>query len=325
MNTRLLISFPALILAFIPAAEGADSPLFSPGLVVNRGFCPEGVYGHTRWPGGMRPESVSPWGSFCENGNDNMGRLESQEFLAPSVLNLYLAGYPGLPGRRLILKNVQSGEETELRPQAVPEEEWRQDNLPVPPDWIGKPVRFIAEDRSTGGSGWLALTLPLLPASSILPLVDTHTRQSGFCANGVYPATKWPDNIAPRGIATLGSFCKSGDADTGWAASQPVKAGSYISAYIAGYPSTPGILLAAENMQTGLQLPLEPPTPREETWQLYHFRLPVEWKGQSVRILAGDKATGICGWIAFSDPVPANLNLIGRKQGRGRHRESDCG
>jgi hypothetical protein len=293
--------------AFVSIAAAADATLFSPGVVVSQGFCPDGVYGDTRWPGGKRPDGLTTWGSFCSSGNDDVGRIESQEFLAPSALTLYLAGYPGLPGRRLMLKNAASGEETELRPRATPGEEWQQNNLPVPPEWIGKSVRFVAEDRATGPYGWLGFSLPMLPASALLPFIDTHTPQGGFCANGVYSSTKWPSAVRPPGVTAWGSFCKNGDADTGWAASRPVKAGSYISIYIAGYPSTPGISLVAENMQTGRQILLKPPASPGEMWQLYHFRLPDEWKGQSARILAGDKATASFGWIGFSEPVPADL------------------
>ena len=298
---------PAPIPALIPPAVRSDSTLLSPGLAVNHGFCSNGVYGDTRWPGGRRPDGLSTWGSFCSNGNDDVGRLESQEFLAPSALNLYLAGYPGLPGRRLILKNLQSGEETDLRPHATPAEEWQPNNLPLPPEWIGKPVRLIAEDRATGPSGWFGFSLPLLPAPSLLPLIDTHAPHTGFCPNGVYSTTQWPANGRPPGIATWGSFCKNGDADMGWAASRPVIAGSYIHVYIAGYPGTPGIRLAVENVQSGLQVLLAAPASPREMWQLYHFRLPAEWKGQSIRILAGDQASGPGGWIGFSEPVPADL------------------
>lgn len=153
MDTRLLFSLPAfftLISALLPTAEASGAPLLSPSVIFNQGFCSDGAYGGTPWPGGKRPRDVIAWGSFCEAGDNNVGRLETQEFLAPATLNLYLAGYPGLPDRRLILRNAQSGEETELRPQTAPHEQWQPNTLPVPSGWIGKPVRLIAEDRATG-------------------------------------------------------------------------------------------------------------------------------------------------------------------------------
>jgi hypothetical protein len=292
----------ALTFAFTPAARSSGSTLPTLGLVANTGFCPDGAWQGGIWPGGRRPEGLYTWGSFCSFGDEDVGYAESQEFLAPPALNLYLAGYPGLPGRRLILKNVESGQETELRPQSTPGDEWHFNTLPVPPEWLGKRVQFIAEDRSTENSGWLAFSLPFLPVSSLLSPIDTTSPQGGFCPNGVYQATKW-QGVRPPGIVTWGSYCKSGDADTGWTASPPFIADSYVSIYTAGYAGKPGLRLAVENLQVGRQLPLQAPNPSGEMWRLHHFRLPDEWSGQSVRIVAWDQATGLGGWLAFSEPV----------------------
>jgi len=124
-------TFLFLLLALVPAVQAADSVTLS--IVKSSGFCPDGVWGETKWPGGVRPNGTSILGSFCAKQNDDVGRAESEDFLAPSALNLYLAGYPGLPGRRLLLKNVQSGEEWELKPKARPMEKWQYNSLPVPP------------------------------------------------------------------------------------------------------------------------------------------------------------------------------------------------
>ena len=270
MNPRVysLISLCAL-LALVPSAASAESALPSLGVVNNRGFCPDGVWDRTRWPGGERPDGLSIWGSYCAHGDDDVGRMELQEFLAPPALNLYLAGYAGLPKRRLILKNVQSGQETDLRPASTAGDQWRFYTLPVPPEWVGKPVQLIADDSASGQQGWLGFSIPFLPPTSlVLPAIDTNVPEGGFCANGVYSSTKWPAGIEATGIITWGSFCKSadasksGDAGTGWAASQPAIAGAYISFYIAGYPTEPGLRLAVENLQTGRQLLLQVPRSR---------------------------------------------------------------
>ena len=301
-RSRGLISLCALLLAGAPVlAEGSsDSTLPVLGLVTNTGFCPDGLWLGGIWPGG-RPEGLYTWGSYCSVGDEDTGRAESQEFLAPPFLNLYLAGYAGMPDRRLMLKNVASGQETELRPQSTGDL-WQFNSLAVPADWVGKPVQLIAEDRATGQFGWLAFSLPFLSASSLLPAVDTTVPQGGFCPDGVYQATKWP-GARPAGLATWGSYCKSGDAATGWAASPAFVAEAYLRIYTAGYPNTPGLRLAVENLQQGRQLVLQVPAGPGETWHLRQFRLPDEWIGQSVRIVAGDQATGLAGWVAFSEPV----------------------
>lgn len=289
--------------AFLSTASASDSL----GLVSNHGFCPNGVYGGTRWVSSQRPGNLDFWGSYCGKGDNDVGRVESREFLAPASLEFYLAGYPGLPGRRMLLRNVRSGQETELQPQSTPGEEWRLNALPVPRDWIGKPVQLIAEDTATGPRGWLGFSLPSLPASSLtVPVVDTSAPQGNLCPNGVYGTTRWPAG-SPPGMRTWGSYCKHGDADTGWVASQTFFAGSHLTIYVAGYPGNPGLRLAVENIQDGRQILLQIPSPPGEMWRLYHFRLPSEWKHRQIRVLAGDSASGPFGWVGFSEPIFADV------------------
>ena len=86
---------------------------------------------------------------------------------------------------------------------------------------------------------------------------------------------------------------------------RPFTAGSDINIYLAGYPGRPGLALGVENLQTGQQLPLHILNAPGEKWELHHFRLPAEWKGQLVRVISQDRATGLGGWAAFSEPIPA--------------------
>lgn len=302
-----ILSGILLISGFGTPLAASESPA-ALAIVNNSGFCLDGVWDRTRWPGGLRPDGLSIWGSFCGRGNDNVGRAESQDFLAPATLNLYLAGYPGLPGRHLILKNTQTGEERELIPPSEPAETWQYNSLPVPTDWLGKKVRLVAVDQATGPNGWFSFTLPFLPGWSLsLQAIDTTGAQGGFCREGVYSGTKWPETGRPDGTDTWGSYCKSGDAGTGWVASQPVNAGSELSIYLAGYPDTPGLSLAVENLQSGRQVLLHVPTAPREWWRLDTFALPPEWNGQLIRVIARDDSTGRAGWLAFSEPSPTTL------------------
>ena len=299
---------PLSLLALLALASvlGASSTLPSINVATSNGFCRDGVWPGTRWPDGKRPGGLKIWGSFCNQGNDDVGHAESEEFLAPGVLNIYLAGYVGLPDRRLLLKNVQSGEEKELTPPSTPGDEWHFNILPLPPEWIGQRVQLIAEDRATGLQGWLGFSLPIVPVSSLSSTaIDTNTPPVGYCPGGAFDTTKWPKGERPKGLSTWGSYCRSGDKDTGWAATQPFIANSSINIYLAGYPDTPGLALAAENLETAQQLPLHIPKAPGEKWELHHFLLPLEWKGQLVRIISRDRATGLDGWAAFSEPLPA--------------------
>src|SRR5262249_43338553 len=161
------------------------------GIATHDGFCPNGT------PQGMhQPEGVSIWGSFCDKGGGNVGRIATHEFLAPAALNLYLAGNVGSPGLRLLLVNSRS-EQTELKPSPQPAGQWQSRTLPVPPEWIGTWVQLVAEDHDIGSTAWLAFSLPILPASALSLSVDTSLPQSGFCPDGVYSTTKWPSGKSP--------------------------------------------------------------------------------------------------------------------------------
>jgi hypothetical protein len=88
-------------------------------------------------------------------------------------------------------------------------------------------------------------------------------------------------------------------------ASPPFLAGSYVTLYVAGYPGTPGVRLAVENLQSHRQLPLQFGGTPAESWCLYHFALPRHWKGQPVRVLAEDSAARLGGWLGFAEVPPA--------------------
>ena len=281
-------------LLLIPAAHAFQSP-------ADGGFCPEGAFSATRWPEHNRPANLKTWGSFCSNGDADTGHVESQEFLAPAVLRLYLAGYLTMPGCRLTLKNVGSGNEMELRPPDSPGLLWRLSSFPVRPDWVGKPVRLIADDQATGIGGWFAFSEPVLPGFTVLaPAIATAGTPAGFCPDGIPAGTRWPSGTRPPDVVTLGSYCNSGESDTGWAASRPVAAGAYLSLYVAGGLRTPGMRIAVENTLTGEQLLLQPAESPGMSWSLLHVRMPSEWIGQNVRVAAEDKAAS--SWIGFSEP-----------------------
>jgi hypothetical protein len=301
-----------------PVGAGATEPaqFASEFFTTNGGFCLDGVFGLTRWPEGERPEGLTAWGSFCP-GDFSVGRIESADFLAPSALTMYLAGYPGLPGRRLSLVNAASAQEIELQPKSVPAEMWTLATFPLPAAWVGQRVHLVADDEATGAGGWLGFTEPLLPYSSVsMGQLNTDRPQSGFCRDGVFPATKWPAEGRPLGVASWGSYCKSGNADVGWMASQPVIAGAYISLYVAGYPGTRDVALVVENLQNRRQLFLHLAEAPRELWHRYFFRLPSDWNGQKIRVIAEDRAVGPFGWLAFTEPLPGGedskaLGIIG--------------
>ena len=299
MAARFRVLYVLAIVAFLlnPIAK---SQVTSPAS--GTGFCVDGVASGTQWPGQKPPANVTIWGSFCKNGDSDVGRVESEPISAPAVLSLYLAGYPGQPGLSLILKNATTAQTMELSPASAPGETWQLNHFALPAEWVGQSVQLVAEDSATGARGWLAFTAPVPGFKLFSRFIPTSGSPAGFCANGVYPLTRWPSGIRHQGLATWGSYCKFGDGDTGWATSKTVNAGPYLSFYIAGYPTMEGIRLAAENVHTGEQLLLTSPLSPGLTWSPLYIPLPPEWFGQPVRLLVEDRVTGIGGWVGFSEP-----------------------
>jgi hypothetical protein len=297
---------PCVLSALSPQtfAAAARSDFVSLPFTSETGFCPDGVFGSTRWPDGERPDGIVAWTSYCGGKGADTGSAESSAFLAPASLSIYIAGYLGSPNLRLRLIQVESGQQMELLPKSLPAEKWEPATFTIAPDWVGKRVRMVAEDQATGTRGWFGFTEPVLPRSSVAGgYIDVGSTQAGFCSNGVYHTTVWPGDGRPGGI-TWGSYCKSGNDDTGRKASKPVTAGTYLSVYLAGYPGFPNVRAAVENIQSGVQLPLQVSGLPRETWQRYNFPLPAEWKGQSIRVIAEDKAKGPFGWLGFTEPLP---------------------
>ena len=296
INLTLLIT----LLAPIARAQNKQDEPSRLEFSSDGGFCLSGALPQLWWEPGMHADDFAIWGSYCDS-DSSTGRIESEQFLAPASLKFEIAGYAGNPGLRLVLRNVESQQEFDLSPAPAPGDRWRQVSVDLPQSWIGSPVQIIGEDHSTKPHGWFAFTAPQLPYSSLTSRpIRTDIPAQGFCRNGVYPKTVWPAGGLPAGTVGWGSYCSLGDYNLGWINSEPFAAGSTAAFYVAGYPGGPGLRLAVENLNSGHQLPLQFPDAPGNTWKLYHFLLPAQWKGQPVRLLAEDKLAGPKGWVAFA-------------------------
>lgn len=241
-------------------------------------------------------------GSGCHGGVDK-GHIESAPFLAPPSLSFYLSGDLGSDGLRLFVRNLGTGEEFNLAPHSVLGDKWQPETFQLPQAWIGKPVEMIGEDHSE--VSWFAFTAPKLPYDLLAPgNIQTDRPQSGFCEKGRMDVP-WAGRAPPLEFKPWRSYCYQGDRDTGWIASQPLRAQRFLSLYVAGYPGTPGVRLAVENLESQRQLALQLPELPKETWYLYHFPLPPEWQGHSIRVLAEDSSTHITGWLGFALGQPS--------------------
>ncbi len=303
---RLLLLLCLTMIASPSLARAAET---TPDLVplefmASQGFCLDAVVPELIWELGERGTPMTIWGTGCVDGST--GQIESAKFLAPPELSMFVSGYIGLPGLRLLLRNVASGKEIELKPPSIPGMRWQQETFSTPPDWVGKPVQIVGVHEPSLESAWFGFTAPLLPYSSVaVGTIQTNRPQAGFCLDGVYSGTVWARGL--RRGATWGSYCASGDNSTGWMASDAFIAGANLPLYVAGYPGSAGVRLSVENLQTERQLPLQFKDPPREIWRRYNFPLPRQWRGKPIRVLAEDDAARPGGWLGFAKAVPLSI------------------
>jgi len=130
-------------------------------------------------------------------------------------------------------------------------------------------------------------------------------QNDGFCANGVFPSTAAPGGQSAS-IPRWGSYCSSGDQNTGTISTSPFRASRGLQLYLAGYPSNAGVSLQIERISDGAKFEIRPARDPNTNWLLYEFALPPSWQGSSVRLVAQDQSTESSGWLAFSEPVQTN-------------------
>ncbi len=304
----MLLSLCLTVIATPSLARAGDTTqdLVPLEFMASGGFCLDGVVAELIWELGERGAPMTIWGTGCVDGST--GQITSAKFLAPPELSMFVSGYVGLPGLRLLLRNVASGKEIELKPRSIPGMQWQQETFAVPPDWAGQAVQIIGVHEPSLESAWFGFTTPLLPYSSVtIGTIQTNRPQAGFCPDGVYSGTVWARGMRRGAAATWGSYCVSGDNSTGWMASDTFIAGANLPMYVAGYPGSPGVRLSVENLQTGRQLPLQFKDPPREAWQRYNFPLPRQWRGQPVRVLAEDEAARPGGWLGFAKAAPVRI------------------
>jgi hypothetical protein len=101
-----------------------------PGTVANDGFVRDGAFPTTP-SDPLRPA----WGTYTARGNPSQGDFESQR-LPPCErgrhLNVPVAGYLGVAGLRLAVRDVTTGETHEIKPDDLVREEWANVTVPCP-------------------------------------------------------------------------------------------------------------------------------------------------------------------------------------------------
>ena len=99
------------------------------------------------------------WGSWT--GDDkHTGKLVSPAFKAPSILTLFVTGYPNLPGNELFLEQIDTKDKLKLK-TGNPGEKWINTKWILPDKWRGSMIRLVAIDNATVVTGWLGVSSPI--------------------------------------------------------------------------------------------------------------------------------------------------------------------
>lgn len=105
-----------------------------------------------------RSKDIVLWGSWT--GDDkHTGKLVSPAFKAPTILSLFVAGYPNASGNELFLERIDDRQRLMLK-VVDPHEHWEDNKWLLPFSWRGTKIRLVAIDGATAPAGWLGVSSP---------------------------------------------------------------------------------------------------------------------------------------------------------------------
>ncbi|HVU35380.1 MAG TPA: hypothetical protein VHE61_18225 [Opitutaceae bacterium] len=137
------------------AGRGLTSAFPDAGVKIEGTFPRNGGY-----PGAplRNATNLRSWGSWA-GSNTHQGTITFGPFVAPSTLTFAISGYPTQPGNAVFLERTGSHERQRVEASQVGER-WRLIQVDLRPDWIGKSIVLVAQDRTSDLGGWLAITEP---------------------------------------------------------------------------------------------------------------------------------------------------------------------
>ena len=151
--------------------------------------------------------------------------------------------------------------------------------------------------------GALFLFLPIRAVN--LATGDAGWSTTGcFAPNSVYPTTHFDSQITAherQGVTLRGSYCGN-DASTGELRSPVFPAPTILELFVGGYAGKEGLLLFLERESDHVRMPLPVVRHPAETWMKQRWWTQQDFRGQMVRLVAVDNATGVGGWLAVSNP-----------------------
>lgn len=105
-----------------------------------------------------RNKDIVLWGSW--SGDDkHSGELISPAFKAPTILSMFVAGYPNVSGNELFLERIDNHQRLTLK-ALDPLERWADIKWLLPPNWRGTKIRLVAIDGTIEPGGWLGISSP---------------------------------------------------------------------------------------------------------------------------------------------------------------------
>ena len=96
------------------------------------------------------------------HGDDaNTGSFSFGPFEVKQTLELFVAGWPGEPGRSLNIKRDSDGAILSLSTRSAPGFNWVRLRWDLPASWQGVKLHLQAEDHAQGPGGWVGVSRPL--------------------------------------------------------------------------------------------------------------------------------------------------------------------
>ncbi len=108
--------------------------------------------------------------------------------------------------------------------------------------------------------------------------------------------------VSEKSVRAWGSWCDS-DAHTGSLTLGPFPAPARLRFAVSGYPLRDGNEIVLQLAAPGARHPVSFATDIGERWRIIDVSVPAAWVGQPLLLVATDRAQGVGGWLAVTEPL----------------------
>jgi hypothetical protein len=151
------------------------------------------------------------------------------------------------------------------------------------------------------GVGWAKYERRAQPLVHDIPVKSG----GGFEADGDYPSEPFAGGSHVRHWA---SWCGS-DENTGMIAIGPFAAPRVLRFWICGYPMHDGMEVYAERADTHDRRPLEIQSYAGKRWKIIALKIPGDWFGRPILLVAHDGGKHRDDWVGISEPIEGGANV----------------